>query len=29
MITGDIDGDGNINISDVTSLINILLQGNA
>ena len=26
---GDVDGDGNVNISDVTALINYLLSGNA
>ncbi len=27
-VTGDVDGDGKVNISDVTALINILLRGN-
>lgn len=29
IIKGDVDGDGNVNISDVTALIDYLLSGNA
>ncbi|MBQ9575713.1 MAG: hypothetical protein IJV11_02425, partial [Muribaculaceae bacterium] len=29
VMSGDVDGDGNINIQDVTALINFLLKGDA